>query len=1208
MLLRDAITIPTEVRQGDLVFTLADAADHAAQTLDDYVVTPQLETAFLEATSLVRAAVQEHSSKAAFLSGSFGAGKSNFMGVLQLLLNGQPAALAKPELASVVKQLSDWRGDRKFLTVPFQLIGAASLESALFGGYVTYVRERHPDAPLPEVYADEPILDNADELLAKLGDEAFFKVLNEGADDGWGDLGGWDRARYDAARNEPRGNTERQQLVQDLLRTLLTSFAEGAKANRGGYVDIESGLAALSRHAAELGYAGLILFLDELILWLMTRMADAAFVSEQAGMISKLVEASEADRPVPIISIVARQRDLRDLIGSDVPGAERLGFIDSLNFQAGRFNNIALDDTNLAAVAHHRLLRPKDEAGANALAAAFKALDLTEDQRDALRGAAGSDEAFALTYPFSPAFLQIVVDVAGALQRTRTGLRVLLDLLVQRRDTLEIGQLVPVGDLFDVLAAAEDPLTDDMKPRFDAAKRIYRNDLRPVLLQEHNLTNDSEPTSAFITDDRLLKTLLLAALVPNSEPFRNLTARRLVALNHGLITSPVPGTEVMTAIGKLNNWAGRIGALQLGDDPQNPTVHLVLSDIDTRAILDAVIGIDNTGSRRKLIRELLAEELNVPTDQLLQQTKVLWKGVWRTVDIVFGNVRDEKEVSEAAFKPDGSNWKVVIDFPFDDDGTPLDDLRRIEALRNAGHGWRTVCWIPSFFTADLRAQLGDLVRLNHLLPVPGQMGDRLREATKNLRPEDREAVRPQLEAQQRAARSRVQQALRQAYAVLQADPATIDSSHGLADHFPTLIDGFTIRPPVAATIREAFDNVVAQGLAHSYPAAPPIEVEVRLPDLRTVLQRCLDALDYADKRIPQVQATERKVMAAIANPLRLGVQSEQAFLLDVSPHWDQHFTKKLAERVQQGASGDPTVGELRAWIDEPQAMGLSRELQSLVILAWVHATDRTFTQHGGPAGQATIDHLPDDYQVRAEDLPGAATWLEAKARAEHILGFAGLPDVPSAVGLEKLGNTLAQAVHEYRADADALVTGLERVAALVGGEEPNRLRTAKVAAALLHDVEGTDSKLGRVEAFVAADVTPSPQAVGASIKAAAAVHGTIEGIDLDILGAGIAKDADGAIAAELTSLLAAEELAQPLAAPLRALFATARDLVLGATPPEPTPPPPASPRAKTLVAEHGLDRAAATARLDTLQAQLATDEYANATVDIEITVTLPDEA
>jgi hypothetical protein len=1222
MLLRDAITIPTEVRQGDLVFKLTDATEHTDETLAQYVVTPQLLGAFLDASKLVRAAAQEHSSKAAYLSGSFGSGKSNFMGVFQLLLDASPAALAKPELAPVVKELGEWRQDHRFLTVPFHLIGATSLESAIFGGYVSYLRKLHPKAPMPEVFADEPILENADHLRTTMGDDSFFAALqiddggDSSGDDGWGDLGGWDATRYDAARAQPTGGADRRLLVQALLGGLLSSFAEGAKANRDGYVDIESGLAALSRHAHDLGYAGLILFLDELILWLMSRMADPAFVAEESSKISKLVEASEAARPVPIISLIARQRDLRDLIGSDVPGAERLGFIDQLSFQAGRFGDIKLNDSNLPMVAHHRLLLPVDDAGAAALADAFGSLSLTDDQRDALRGVAGTDTDFALTYPFSPAFLTVVVDVAGALQRTRTGLRVLLDLLVRNRETLEVGQLVPVGDLFDVLAETDEPMSDAMKQPFESAKRIYRTSLRPMLLAEHGLTADSQPTVAFVNDDRLVKTLLLAALVPNSEPFQNLTARKLVALNHGLISSPVPGMEVGVVITKLNGWAARTGELQVGGDAHNPTVHLVLSDVDSRAILDSVSGADNPGSRRKLVRDLLAEELGVSTDQLMQSTKLLWRGVQRSVDLVFGNIRNTDELNDSSFASTGTAWKVVIDFPFDDEGhSSLEDLERVQQLLSQGHEWRSICWMPSFFTAEMRSQLGDLVRLNHLLPVPGQTSDRFREATKNLSAEARESARPQLEAQQRAARSRLQQALKQAYGIGTPDAAIVDSSHGLGDHFASLLDGFDVRPPVASTLRDAFDAVIFQALEHVYPAAPNIDSEVRLADLRTVLGLCEQALEQPDRRIPQVPTADRKLMSRIANPLRLGVQSEQAFLLDVTPHWDSHFTRKFADRDQKGADGHATVGELRAWIDDPKAMGLSKELQNLVILVWASATDRTFTEHGGPA-RVSVDSLGDHFEVIAQDLPDAGTWADACGRAEHVRGIAGLPTEPSAVGLAKLSNALVAAVTNYGVAADSLATDVGSLAALVGDGVSNRLRTANVAAELLHHVAAAGSDLAKVEAFVSADLTPSAQAIGASIKSAAAVSGTIRAVDVQILAAAMAKPEGAPVTTGLEALLDAEELASPLSPELRHLYEVARKIVVG----EVTPPPPDGTKTDdpsgggglgtrvAVASEHGIDRAAAMARLDELRDQLADRELKGDHFDIEVTAIISDDA
>jgi hypothetical protein len=49
----------------------------------DYVVTDELQKTFDSALSLIRDAVLTTSSKAAFLHGSFGSGKSHFMAMLQ---------------------------------------------------------------------------------------------------------------------------------------------------------------------------------------------------------------------------------------------------------------------------------------------------------------------------------------------------------------------------------------------------------------------------------------------------------------------------------------------------------------------------------------------------------------------------------------------------------------------------------------------------------------------------------------------------------------------------------------------------------------------------------------------------------------------------------------------------------------------------------------------------------------------------------------------------------------------------------------------------------------------------------------------------------------------------------------------------------------------------------------------------------------------
>jgi hypothetical protein len=101
-LIRELIAIPEQVHQGDFVLKLAEGVAHAEATLSDYVVTPQLNACFNDALNFIKQSVQGGTSKAAYLHGSFGSGKSHFMAVLNLLLDNNVLARSMPELAEVV--------------------------------------------------------------------------------------------------------------------------------------------------------------------------------------------------------------------------------------------------------------------------------------------------------------------------------------------------------------------------------------------------------------------------------------------------------------------------------------------------------------------------------------------------------------------------------------------------------------------------------------------------------------------------------------------------------------------------------------------------------------------------------------------------------------------------------------------------------------------------------------------------------------------------------------------------------------------------------------------------------------------------------------------------------------------------------------------------------------------------------------------------
>src|SRR3954454_5401043 len=122
-LLKDLIDIPEHVQKGDFVLRLSEGVIDPAGTLGEYVVTPELVKCFDQALDLVRDAVARRTSKATYLHGSFGSGKSHFMAVLHLILEGNTQARDIPELSGVITKHNDWLHGNKLLLVPYRRIG-----------------------------------------------------------------------------------------------------------------------------------------------------------------------------------------------------------------------------------------------------------------------------------------------------------------------------------------------------------------------------------------------------------------------------------------------------------------------------------------------------------------------------------------------------------------------------------------------------------------------------------------------------------------------------------------------------------------------------------------------------------------------------------------------------------------------------------------------------------------------------------------------------------------------------------------------------------------------------------------------------------------------------------------------------------------------------------------------------------------------------
>ncbi|MBM9507862.1 BREX-2 system ATPase PglY [Actinacidiphila acididurans] len=1133
-LLRDVIDIKEKVSTSDFVLQLSEATtpEGAGRALKDYVVTERLLENFDEALSLIKAALDGHASKASYLHGSFGSGKSHFMAVLHALLSGGPAARERRDFDPLLTK-HEWllTDGRKFLLVPYHMLGAKALEQRVLGGYVSHVKKLHPEAPVPQVYRTDSLFEDIRAMRARMGDRNVIAGLapadGDGAeDDEWGESFAWTPELLDTALEaeevhesgqalnlvSPSTPAElRARLVQDASSNLLPGFMKNAAEDEHGFVSLDAGLSVIAEHARSLGYDGLILFLDELILWLATLIHDQKFVAREAGKITNFVEGGDARRAIPVVSFIARQRDLRDLVGEEVSGAAESAIQDTLNLASGRFDKITLEDRNLPQVAHARLLQPKDDEAAAAIREQFeRTRKLRQEVWDTLLGSdrgpdgVGADEdSFRLTYPFSPAFMDTLVHVSSALQRNRTGMKLMGQLLADHRADLRLGDLVPVGDLYPLITAGGDkPFTDSLKVVFEAADKLYKTKLRPYLQEHYQVTEEdieryahrratiTDPgllsrLQSFTGDNRIVGTLLLSALVPSVPALSNLTIRRLSALNYGSIVAPIPGREYGILQSKIGEWAARFPEIKQTGTDANPGVRLELSGIDVDSVIANAAVNDNPNNRVALARRLLAEELGVSQGRLSDELGFVWRGTQRAVEVAFGNVADTDELPDHELSPlDGDRWRIAVGLPLPEgEFGPRDGVSRLQGLREKQQGerWRTVAWLPAHLSKQRYQDFRRLVIIDKAL------ADEQRFSTQyavHLNADNRARAKGLLETQRESLLRNVKAAFKQAYGLAQKKPDDVEL--GFDDHLASLRDVEGLKLSFAQSLSDALRHIAGKLLAAQYPAHPDLDpagngTVVKPADARRVFTHVRAAAEARDGRA-EVPSGDRALMERVAVPLRLGQQKEAYF--ELSPYWADHF-RKLAR--EEGVT-DPSVIRLADWTDRPEPRGLPDFLAKLVVASFAEMDDRVWVRGGTVLDPAPeLSQIADHDALRSQPLPSESDWEAARLRFETVFGVKA-PTLRRSRMVNQLARQIAEAVREHEDAAAELVRRLEEHAdflALEETDETARLVLARKAVDLLKALKGAGGAKKTVKALAAFDLGEvSADRYGTSIRQA----------------------------------------------------------------------------------------------------------------------------
>lgn len=1140
--LRDLISMPTHIDAADFVLKLQQGVSEHERTLSDYVVTESIAASIGEALQLVDDALTKREARGAYVHGSFGSGKSHFMAVLHLLLTGNIRARQIDGIESVVATHRDVL-ERNLLAIDFNLLGARSFEDAIFGGYLEVVAAKHPDAPRPVLHASDQLLDDARGQREQFGDEAFFRAISTDSDDGWGALSsGWDAASFDAAASQPPGHPDRDRLVRDLTDTLFTAYVRA-----GAWLDMTSGLRAMTEHAKSLGYDGIVLFLDELVLWLGQHLQNDDFVQGEIEKVAKLVETATARLAVPIVSFVARQRDLKDFLGSSNFGVEREAKSQLFQYWDDRFQKITLQAADLPRIVKQRLLRPTSPEAAVVLDAA---LQKVKGNRAAwgvlLADEANADERdFGAVYPFSPALVDAMIALSSLMQRERTALRLMGELLAKGRDWLTASDVVPVGDLYEpVVLGDSKPLTADMQKHFEISQRFYTMKMRPFLLGKHSLTEAQAAAlprnHAFVTEDRLAKTLLIAALAPDARSLSRLTAQRLAALNYGTVTAFVPGMEAQQVLGLVREWSKQFGEITVGEGA-DPVIGATLTGVDYDSILQNIAAEDTPQARRELVRRIVLDELGLADTSVLGLGRPftrVWRGQRRTASVVFGNVRDKQDVADSTLVHRGDDWVVVIDFPYDDGHSPADDLQRIQDLRAGdGAGSRTLAWVPNFLTEARLQDLGKLVLLERIAPK-----ERFEQNTQHLPLTDREPARQALEAQRRSLKGSLVTALRQAYGVHAADRSNVTEGIEVSEQFASLVADLAVPPPVTGTLGSGLQHALDAAWSNEHPEHPRLgDEELSSRRLADALALVLRADEEDGGRRQGLSAAEQRLLRDVAVPLGLGAINENVLVVLPSTfEWRNDLARWAAE-----ADDQPSVAALRAHL---APWGMTTPMEDAVLLAWAAIAKREWVR-GSASVSVDIGQLSPDLVSRLAALPDADEWSTANARARSIfrapeerhLGPAAVVRLAKSLDGALDGAAASTLVERLRAHADTLALDLDAAS--------GRLHTAERALELITQLRAATAPLERVQLLASFTLVDSA-ATARSVASAADVARALDVVDWQALAAAQGRgDAafDDAFA-RLQEAARLDESIVPLGVRLHEASEEARRVVIQAAP------------------------------------------------------------
>ena len=549
---------------------------------------------------------------------------------------------------------------------------------------------------------------------------------------------------------------------------------------------------------------------------------------------------------------------------------------------------------------------------------------------------------------------------------------------------------------------------------------------------------------------------------------------------------------------------------------------------------------------------MLFDEMGVGTDAEAGVDQTLeWRGSKRLGHVRFGNIR---LLAPSQLRcPDDHDWRLLVDFPFDDEGHgPEEDEAVLDDFREQHGGSWTLAWLPSFFSEGVNNLLGELVILGHIL----DSGDATRQGyIKHLSPDQHNMAVNSMRSLQSQKRQQVFEAMRKAYGLASAkdDDDQLDPGRRMTQHLHTLQPGLEqVRPQLAADLSHARDAYVHALLEERYPKHPRFPKVPSRKRIGDVLRFFDDLVDREDKKIAlDKQALED--MRGLLGELGFVRVTESAAILREDATLQALENKRMQKSVEH-----PTAEQIATWFDEDDKVGLKPDAMAMVIRAYARAKSRTLVSGGAPYTFEPGKPIPGHVVLERPDLPSPTEWT----RGLDLVGYLGITLPSKALhgdNLKRLERDLGKHLSEHGKAVDKLPAALRTWTGALGlPEDTPRLQTAHSAQDLFAGLQGKPA-VDQVRFLAAFTPQTSAGALGRSVGSSNATAAVLANtLTLGVFQQLLPKKGDNPeadeILDEVAKTLRQDELNIGLATRIRQLAERGQQLLVEKTA---APPPPA---------------------------------------------------